>query len=468
MSTDRPDPILGEVIFATQVTTSSPSPSRIRAIILLLAASVALMMTGFGIIMPVFARRLDEFDSAVQALGLMTMSFALAQFLASPFMGSLSDQLGRRPLILGALAAFAAANIGFLFAPSPEIFMVVRALEGALTAGLFPSAMGVVADIVPENKRAQSVGIVMGGYGAGFIVGPVIGGVLYDGWGFEAPFVASAAIAFIAFVAAAIMVPETRTREGRRREKLGQTRVDVSAHAQEGSFWDSLPRPLYVFAMLMLLDFIVIFAFSFAEPQMVFYFYDQLNWTTIRFGLVVGVFGLAMVLGQGVLGQSSDRFGRKPVIIVGMFLGTTLYLGLVFVTWFPLMILVAVVAGLGAALVAPALSAFYIDITAEQLRSRIVGIKASATSLGGVAGPLLVVAASALITPRGVFVIAAVVMVVTAVLALVVLREPRHVAEEIGDVALDSSAKRALAAQATFRGIAVSARTARITRTATL
>lgn len=174
MSTDRPDPILGEVIFATQVTTSSPSPSRIRAIILLLAASVALMMTGFGIIMPVFARRLDEFDSGVQALGLMTMSFALAQFLASPFMGSLSDQLGRRPLILGALAAFAAANIGFLFAPSPEIFMVVRGLEGALTAGLFPSAMGVVADIVPENKRAQSVGIVMGGYGAGFIVGPVL------------------------------------------------------------------------------------------------------------------------------------------------------------------------------------------------------------------------------------------------------------------------------------------------------
>ena len=90
----------------------------------------------------------------------------------------------------------------------------------------------------------------MGGYGAGFIVGPVIGGVLYDGWGFEAPFVASAAIAFIAFVAAAIMVPEARTREGRRREKLGQTRVDVSAHAQEAHL-GLTPEAALCVAMLM-------------------------------------------------------------------------------------------------------------------------------------------------------------------------------------------------------------------------
>jgi MFS family permease len=181
VSTFRKYSNLGEVVEANQTIDSALDPRRVRNIIMLLAASVALMMTGFGIIMPVFARRLGEFGSGVEALGLMTMSFALAQFVAAPFMGALADRIGRRPLILVGLAAFAVANIGFLFARSTEAFFAIRAFEGALTAGLFPAAMGVVGDVAPENRRARWVGIVMGSYGAGFIFGPVIGGVLYEG-----------------------------------------------------------------------------------------------------------------------------------------------------------------------------------------------------------------------------------------------------------------------------------------------
>ena len=87
---------LGEVVLAGEVVSSGPSPRRARSVIILLASSVGLMMTGFGIILPVFARRLGEFGSGVEALGLMTMSFALAQLVAAPFMGSLADRYGRR------------------------------------------------------------------------------------------------------------------------------------------------------------------------------------------------------------------------------------------------------------------------------------------------------------------------------------------------------------------------------------
>jgi MFS family permease len=72
------------------------NPRRARRVIMLLAASVGLMMTGYGIVMPVFARRLGEFGSGVEALGLMTMAFAIAQFLLAPFMGTLADRFGRR------------------------------------------------------------------------------------------------------------------------------------------------------------------------------------------------------------------------------------------------------------------------------------------------------------------------------------------------------------------------------------
>ena len=122
MSTNRRHANLGEVVYATQVITSRPSPQRTRNILLLLAGSVALMMTGLGIIIPVFARRLAEFGSGVETLGLMTMAFALAQLVASPFMGSFADRFGRRPLILVALGSFIAVNIGYPSASSGQAF----------------------------------------------------------------------------------------------------------------------------------------------------------------------------------------------------------------------------------------------------------------------------------------------------------------------------------------------------------
>ncbi len=408
----------------TAAVASVLSERHTRSTVLLLAASVGIVMTGYGIIMPVFARRLGEFGSGVEALGLMTMSFALAQFVAAPFMGTLADRFGRRPLILTALAAYVVANIGFLLAPTVTVFTAIRALEGALTAGLFPAAMGVVGDVVPDRQRAQWVGIVMGSYSAGFIFGPVIGGVLYDGWGFAAPFVASAVLAAIALAAASVLVPETHPPTARRRDALRRQR----GPAEGGSIWSSLPRPLYFFGTLLALDFGGVFAFAYVEPQLVFYFYDELGWSTVRFGVVVGVYGLAMVIGQAGLGKASDRFGRQPIILVGLLLTTTFYFGVGFITSFPLMLLVALAAGLGGALMAPALSALYLDITAAQHRSRVVGIKESSASLGGVAGPLLVALLSGLITPQGIFISAGVLVLALAVLAMVGLRTPRGTA----------------------------------------
>ncbi|MCJ7624046.1 MAG: MFS transporter, partial [Anaerolineaceae bacterium] len=123
-------PVLGKIVHAERVITTGFDSRKSQRILFLLTACVALMMTGVGIIRAIFARRLGEFGEGVEALGLMTMSFALAQFIASPFMGTLADRIGRRPLVLIALLAFTATNIGYLFTDSAAVFITVRALGG--------------------------------------------------------------------------------------------------------------------------------------------------------------------------------------------------------------------------------------------------------------------------------------------------------------------------------------------------
>lgn len=435
-----------------------------RATILLLTGCLALMMTGFGIVMPVFARRLGELGGGVAALGWMTMAFAGAQFIAAPVMGTLADRVGRRPLILLALAAFTAANIGYLLAPTIASFIWLRALTGALTAGLSPAAMSIVADTVPERTRARWIGILMGGYSAGLIFGPVIGGLLYDAWGFAAPFTISAGMGALALIAALLVVPETRTAAVRRREQLQQrweaTRTNRSDHTQE-SLLASLPKPLSVFLALLAVDFSGTFAFTFVEPQMVFYVYEQLGWSTAQFGLVVAAYGVAMFMGQTTLGQLSDRIGRRPVIVLGILLNATLYAGLAFLTNFAVIIVTSAVAGLGAALIAPALSASLFDITAEKHRSRVMGLKNAALSLGGVLGPLLVVFAAQVTTPRGVFIMAGALVLLSSLVALLLLRAPQRGQGAQSSQYYGQDPQRIAAAHAVLHGLVVEAAGAR-------
>jgi MFS transporter, DHA1 family, multidrug resistance protein len=417
MSTQPLFRVTGALVNAAEGRPALPTrealPAQTRRVLFLLAASIALMMTGYGIVLPVFAKRLGELGSGVAALGLMSMGFAFAQFLLSPFLGTFADRFGRKPLILLALAGEVIANSAFVLAPSTGWYIAIRLFQGAITAGLLPAVLGVVADVVPEQQRARWTGIVMGSYGAGFIFGPAIGGFLFDHWGFAAPFAVSAALALIALSLAFVLVPETRS-------ALAGAQQQPSVGLQ-GSL-ASLPRPLSLFTVLLLLDFIATFGFAFIEPQMMFYLYNHLLLTPTQLGIIVGGYGLAMLIGQAGLGQLSDRYGRKPLIVLGLLLSGTFYPGLIFLQQFGWLFVVAVVSGIGGALVSPALSAAYLDIAAPEHRSQVMGIREASVALGGVIGPLLVAVVSLWMPPQGIFAIAGGVTLGAVLLAVLVLQ----------------------------------------------
>jgi len=386
-------------------------------IVWLLTGSLALMMTGYGIVFPVFARRLTEIGAGVEALGLMSVAFAVGQLVAAPPAGALADRIGRRPLILLALVSVILGNIAYLFADSVTTFVATRFMVGVLSAGLLPAAMAIVGDIVPADERARWTGTLMGGYGVGFIFGPTLGGVLYDSSGFAMPFLVSAAMGVIGVVLALLWLPETRPAQPATHPKMRAASPAISGIR-------SLARlPLATLGTLLVIDFLSVFLFAFVEPQLAFYLYDSLGFTTTSFGLIVGAYGLALVIGQATLGRAADRFGRRLPIAAGLLLLTSFYGGLVILTQLPPLILATLVAGVGGALVGPSLSAAYLDITPEAHRSKVMGLKGSASALGGVAGPLLVAVASAFLVPQAIFGVSAALAVIGALTALLVLRD---------------------------------------------
>lgn len=379
-----------------------------------LALCMALQMTGFVMILPLFARRFESFGAGVEALGISAVAYALTSTVAAPFMGMLADRFGRRPVILLSLAAYVLAFSGYLFATSAALLIVLRGLAGVLTAGLVPTMTSVVGDLAAEDRRAQWIGIVNGGASVGWIAGPVLGGLLYDRFGYVVPFAASIGMAMAALLLALWLIPETR---------------GPAAHADH-------PRPAWTLGLqglpdrptlylLMLISFGVMFAWAFIEPQFMFYAYDDLSWSSSQLGLVMSTYGLACAFGQFALGRLSDRLGRKPVLVLGLALFSAQFVGLVFfrdATW---IVVSFMLAGLGNGLYDPALSAHVLDITPPEQTARIMGLKGTVSSVGNMVGPALLVLFTPFVGPQGVFLIAAALVWMLAVVSGLALRRPQ-------------------------------------------
>ena len=389
------------------------TPRQSSSTLVALALCMALQMTGFVMILPLFARRFESFGAGVEALGVSAMAYALTSTFAAPFVGMLADRYGRRPIILFSLAGYILAFSGYLFATSTWMLILLRGLAGVFTAGLLPAMMSIVGDLAPENRRARWIGIVNGGAAAGWIIGPVLGGLLYDRYGYVVPFVVSIMLAGVALLMAALLIPETHQPAARPSQQLPAWKLGLQA----------LPARRTLL-LLLLITFGVMFAWAFIEPQFMFYAYDDLSWSSSQLGLVMSAFGVAFMFGEFVLGGLSDRLGRKPVLVMGLALFSAQFVGLVIFrdqTW---IVISFILAGLGNALYDPPLSALILDITPPEQTASIMGLKSTAGSLGNLLGPALVVLFTPFVSPQVIFLMATAVIVALTLASGLFLRPP--------------------------------------------
>jgi MFS family permease len=245
-----------------------------RKVIFALSTCMALHMTSFVIILPLFARRFSELGAGVEALGISAMAYALAAAVAAPFMGSLADRFGRRPLALVSLGVHGVTYCVYLLAPSITAFIVLRGLAGAFTAGFTPAVTGLVADLAPDDRRAQWIGFMNAGSSIGWIAGPIAGGMLYDRWGYSVAILVSIIISVISLLAAYLGIPNTCHPSGRSPSIVKKRRTvnqPKSIYPTLINIRNTLPRTLSSFFVLLFIFFAVLFAWSFIEPRFMFY-----------------------------------------------------------------------------------------------------------------------------------------------------------------------------------------------------
>lgn len=393
---------------------------RPMTVVLLLAACTTLMMTGHSMPYPVIAPWLIAHNIGMGALGWMSFAFSLGNLIAAPGAGYLVDRWGRRPVLIISLFTMVIVNLMMPFVDELIPFIVLRFLLGFGNAGIMPAALAATADIAPEDRRAKWVGYVSGGISIGLIIGPTIGGVLYDALGFAAPFYVSGVMALVAVVLVCFIVPETKP-------AVVATPSDDPARSGFGDIWRNPPRPLGALVTLLVVEFIWTFAWVATEPATLLQLYQQYAYTATMFGVVIGVHGVSTALGEFGFGGISDRFGRFVMIAIGLFFHTAWYIGVDQTPSYIPMVIASIIAGFGTGMVTPALGAAFVDISSADQRGRIAALKEMVLSLGGMLGPLFAALTTDLLPPAYFFRGATAIILLASGLALVMVwRYGRH------------------------------------------
>ncbi len=184
---------------------------RRQAALPFLLVSVFIDMLGLGLVVPVAPRLITVLSghsgSGARVYGTLVAVYGLTQFVASPLLGALADRYGRRPVLLVSLAALGLDYLAQALTPGVSLLYASRALAGAC-AGTPTVVNAYVADVVPPARRARAYGLVGSAFGAGFVAGPAVGGLL-GSVNLRAPFLLAAALAFGNFGYGLLVLPES-------------------------------------------------------------------------------------------------------------------------------------------------------------------------------------------------------------------------------------------------------------------
>ncbi|NEI70831.1 MFS transporter [Rhizobium lusitanum] len=344
-------------------------------------AVVVLDAAGTGLVMPILPELLRSVAHTTDLswrYGAFLSLYAALQFLASPILGTLSDRYGRRPVLLVSLAGGMIDYAFMAWAPGFWWLFLGRGIAG-LTAANAAVATACLTDITPPERRTRAFGLLSACFGVGFILGPVIGGMLGT-ISVRAPFVAAALLVMVNFIVALLVLPETRT--------VKPERIDPAAfHPLAPLRWiGAFPALLPLLSIFIVLSIVG----EVGGTVWVLYGQDKFSWDTATVGLSLAGFGFFHALAQAfVAGPLSERWGERSALVVAMICDSAAYIAIAFATrgfvaflLFPLFCL----GGIGQ----PALLSLMTKRVAADEQGRLQGVLGSLTSLASMIAPLAI------------------------------------------------------------------------------
>jgi DHA1 family tetracycline resistance protein-like MFS transporter len=353
-----------------------------RPAIPFILATLLIDVMSFGLLLPVLPALVGEFTSSRDAqtywYGAMIVTFGLTQFFCSPFLGALSDRFGRRPVLLGSIAGLGAMFLLSALATSLTGLLLARVLGGLLAAN-FAVANAYVADLTTPERRARSFGLIGAAFGIGYIVGPVVGGLL-GSVDIRLPFYVAATLSALNFLYGLFVVPESLPVE--RRRPLDWRRANPFTSLHGLTKLRAVGVLVAVIAVANLAQFIL-------HSTWVLYTDFRFGWGPRETGLSLFAVGMmAAVVQGGLLGRLIKVMGERRLVIAGLASGTLAYVayGLTTAGW---MIYVVIVVNLLAFAVGPALSAIVSKAADPSEQGLAMGSLTSLSALMAVLAPFL-------------------------------------------------------------------------------
>ena len=363
---------------------TSIAPTARKAALAFIFITVLIDVLAFGVIIPVLPHLVQEMvggdiSTAAWWVGGFGLAFSLVQFVSSPIQGTLSDRYGRRPVILLSCLGLGLDFVFMALAPSLAWLFVGRIISAATSAS-FTTANAYIADVTAPEARAKAFGMIGAAFGVGFIIGPLLGGVLGE-IDLRLPFWFSAGLALLNFLYGVFVLPESLPPEKR------TARFDWSHANPVGSLklLRSYPQVFGLAAVVFIANLA-----HYVYPSVFVLFADyRYGWGQKEVGYVLAAVGvLSVIVNVLLVGRLVKRFGERRAVLFGLVCGAVGFavygfagVGWIFLLGLPISALWAIAA--------PATQALITRQVGADAQGRVQGALTSLVSLAGIAGPVL-------------------------------------------------------------------------------
>ncbi len=337
---------------------------------------------GATLLVPILPFLVERFRSDALTIGLLGASFSLAQFVAAPGIGALSDRYGRRPVLLLCMLGTSLGYLIFGLANALWLLFLGRIVDG-ITGGVISTAQAYIADISKPEDRSKNFGLIGAAFGLGFILGPAIGGALSQ-IDLNLPVFLAAGLAFANTILGYFTLPESLPKEKRQQGKLQSIWSELNPIGQLGNIARDKNIRALVFGF-----FLFNFAFAGFQNNFAVFTRDQFQWDPVKNAQLFAYIGLVSSLVQGgLIRKLIPRFGEEILALWGLAFCSISVFAVAFLPAANWLYITQTLFALGVGLASPTLRGLISARTSAQEQGRALGGAQSLVSLAMVLGPL--------------------------------------------------------------------------------